>query len=180
MHTHGPEGEHSHKGTAFTTWLDPDLAIEQARAITEAFVRARPDQEEAIRGRFSDLEIDLRTLSDELQRLTTDQGGTLVLFSHPVYQYLIRRYNLRARTVHWEPDEMPTANQWKELDELLAEHPARWMIWEETPSPQIAAELEKRGVESLVFGTCANAPPEGDYLSVMHQNVQQFESIFAD
>ncbi len=27
-HGHGPEGMHSHQETAFTTWLDPSLAIE--------------------------------------------------------------------------------------------------------------------------------------------------------
>ena len=41
-HTHGPEGEHAHAGVAFTTWLDPTLAIEQARAIAGAFEKARP------------------------------------------------------------------------------------------------------------------------------------------
>jgi len=35
-HHHGPEGEHSHASLAFTTWLDPRLAIEQAGAIAEA------------------------------------------------------------------------------------------------------------------------------------------------
>ena len=30
-HSHGPEGEHVHGEVAFTTWLDPTLAIEQAR-----------------------------------------------------------------------------------------------------------------------------------------------------
>ena len=37
VHTHGPTGEHSHGEIAFTTWLDPMLAIEQAdcaRSIT--------------------------------------------------------------------------------------------------------------------------------------------------
>jgi len=32
-HTHGPEGEHAHENLASTTWLDPILAVEQARAI---------------------------------------------------------------------------------------------------------------------------------------------------
>ena len=32
-HSHGPEGEHAHGGTAFTTWLDPTLAVKQADAI---------------------------------------------------------------------------------------------------------------------------------------------------
>jgi len=31
LHQHGPEGEHSHQSTAFTTWLDQLIAIEQAR-----------------------------------------------------------------------------------------------------------------------------------------------------
>ncbi|MGH9391488.1 MAG: metal ABC transporter substrate-binding protein, partial [Vicinamibacteria bacterium] len=42
VHSHGPEGEHSHGETAFTTWLDPTLAIEQALAIRDALTRARP------------------------------------------------------------------------------------------------------------------------------------------
>ena len=36
VHQHGPEGEHSHAGNAFTTWLDPTLAAVQALAIERA------------------------------------------------------------------------------------------------------------------------------------------------
>ena len=43
VHTHGPEGEHSHKGWAFTTWLDPMIAIAQAQAIQEALSEVRPE-----------------------------------------------------------------------------------------------------------------------------------------
>ena len=32
-HQHGPAGEHSHAGTAFTTWMDFDQSIQQAGAI---------------------------------------------------------------------------------------------------------------------------------------------------
>ena len=38
-HNHGPAGEHSHSGIAFTTWLDPTLAIIQAEAIYEALLK---------------------------------------------------------------------------------------------------------------------------------------------
>ena len=30
-HSHGPGGDHEHGELAFTTWLDPTLAVEQAR-----------------------------------------------------------------------------------------------------------------------------------------------------
>jgi len=44
-HQHGPEGEHSHQGTAFTTWLDPQLAIAQAKVLTNALIDLAPTSE---------------------------------------------------------------------------------------------------------------------------------------
>ena len=41
-HSHGREGDHSHSGVAFTTWLDFSLAAEQARAVAAALARLRP------------------------------------------------------------------------------------------------------------------------------------------
>ena len=41
-HSHGPEGAHAHHGTAFTTWLDFELAAQQAKTIAEALGRQRP------------------------------------------------------------------------------------------------------------------------------------------
>ena len=35
-HSHGSEGEHVHRGWAFTTWLDPELATLQAQAVAAA------------------------------------------------------------------------------------------------------------------------------------------------
>ncbi len=39
-HSHGPAGEHAHGAIAFTTWLDPTIAVEQARAVRDARVRS--------------------------------------------------------------------------------------------------------------------------------------------
>jgi zinc transport system substrate-binding protein len=102
------------------------------------------------------------------------------VFSHPVYQYFIRRYGLNGLEVHWEPEEAPTPEQWQELGRLLARHPARWMVWEGTPDPATVAELEKRGLDSVVFDPCGNVPEEGDYLSVMRENVRRFSEVGAE
>src|SRR5688572_561215 len=40
-HSHGKAGEHSHAGTAFTTWLDFQQAVQQASAICEALQKHR-------------------------------------------------------------------------------------------------------------------------------------------
>ncbi len=71
-HSHGPQGAHTHTGKAFTTWLDPSLAILQARAVRDAFAKARPDREAAFQQGFEALEADLRDLD---QRLTSRGGG---------------------------------------------------------------------------------------------------------
>jgi len=177
VHSHGPEGEHSHKGFAFTTWLDPTMAIEQARAISDALSAARAEHRERFESRFRSLEADLQALDVELAGLAATLEGRFVLFSHPVYQYLIRRYGLEAASVHFEPGQMPTDEQWSQLDELLAQRPMQWMIWEDEPLPEIATELKERRVEIAVFQPCANVPAAGDYLTVMNDNVRRFRRL---
>ena len=46
------------------------------------------------------------------------------------------------------------------------------MIWESEPIHASAERLRSLGIESVVFATCANAPDEGDYLTVMRSNVK--------
>jgi zinc transport system substrate-binding protein len=176
-HGHGPAGAHVHAGVAFTTWLDPQLAAQQARAVAEALARARPQQ----RGRFlrgyESLAGDLRELDERLAAAAASLAGAPLLFSHPVYQYLARRYELNDRSLHWEPGEPPTPDMWRELTELLAEHPARAMLWEATPRQATAARLRALGVASAVYAACANPPEDGDFLAVMHANAAAFEAL---
>jgi zinc transport system substrate-binding protein len=172
-HAHGPEGEHAHGGLAFTTWLDPTLALEQARAIAAAFGKARPGQAAAFGERLALLEADLTALDGRFEALAAAIGDRPLLFSHPVYQYLERRYGLNGRSVHWEPDTEPSERQWRELEQLLGEHQARWMVWEGEPLASVAARLEKLGVAGVVFAPCAKVPDEGDLLSVMGANVDR-------
>ena len=176
-HSHGPTGEHSHAGTAFTTWLDMELAIVHARAVADALSGLAPDQQSAIRERLSLLEADLVELDEALTETAARIGGQPVIFSHPVYQYLARRYSLNGRAVHWEPDEAPSDAQWREFASTVAEHEAQWMIWEGEPGAETVTRLRELGIESLVFRPCGNRPPEGDFLSVMRENVQALQNV---
>ncbi len=175
-HTHGPEGERSHKGTASTTWLDPTLAVEQARSIADAFTRARPTQREAFQAGFGALEADLHGLDGRLAAVAESLAGQPLLFSHPVYQYFVRRYSLNGRSLHWEPDQLPDEAMWRAFEELLASHQARWMIWEGEPGEETATRLDAAGLSSLVYETCANVPEDGDFLATMRQNLAALES----
>jgi zinc transport system substrate-binding protein len=179
-HSHGGMGEHSHAGYATTLWLDPLLAAEQADAIAAAFTAARPDRAAAFAEGLAALRRDLESLDARLATAAGRVGDAPLLFSHPVYQYLARRYGLNGRSLHWDPAEVPGHFAWAGFEEKLDGHPARVMVWEGEPAAETRAELERRGISSVVFAPCANAPAsvEGDYLAVMIENAVRLEQAF--
>jgi zinc transport system substrate-binding protein len=174
-HRHGPQGAHSHLGTAATTWLDPTLAEAQAAAVTDALARMRPLWSPEFEERRGSLERDLRALDARLMAVAQRLGGAPILFSHPVYQYLERRYALNGRSLHWEPGEAPDERMWRELTALLEEHPARLLLWEAEPMNATAERLRLLGIRSVEFAPAANAPVRGDWLAVMQENVGRLE-----
>jgi zinc transport system substrate-binding protein len=177
-HSHGLAGKHEHGDVAFTTWLDPLQAIVQAEAIRDALIRKRPGAAGDFNQRFDLLATDLKDLDAQMAAVAKGGISQPLVFSHPVYQYFIRRYSLNGQEVHWEPEESPTPEQWAELKQLLKEHPAQWMIWEGIPNPSTVAELKKSGLDSLTFDPCGNVPETGDYLSVMRDNALNLKNVF--
>lgn len=176
-HSHGPEGEHSHGGTAFTTWLDPALAIAHAEAIAGALRPLLPP-EAPLDANLAALRADLESLDAAMRAAMGDYRGAPLIASHPVYQYLARAYGWNLRELHWEPDEMPAAAEWNKLDALVRGHRTAWMIWEAPPAAGISAELEKRGIATAVFYPLGNAPEAGDYLTVMKENIERLRPVF--
>jgi zinc transport system substrate-binding protein len=177
-HSHGPDSEHSHGDTAFTTWLDPTLAVAQARAIAGAMTRERSEQAAAFEERSAEIEVDWSNLDAALALVFSERGDDPWVGSHPVYQYVARRYSLNLESVHFEPDEFPDDAAWADLESLLVRHPARWMLWEGEPMVETRTRLEKLGVTSVVFDPCGNRPEEGDLLSVMQSNVENLRRAF--
>ncbi len=178
-HSHGPTAEHSHRGTAFTTWLDLDIATEQARSTLEALVRIRPDYESEFRQAFTSLEADLRASDRQLMAVAEKIGDRPILFSHPVYQYLGRRYGLNGVSVHWEPDATPEEALWDQLQALLQQHAARIMIWEAEPLPETKQRLADLGIECVVFQPGGNRPAAGDWLDLVRRSIAALEGAAA-
>lgn len=179
-HSHGPEGAHTHSGRAFTTWLDPTLAVKQADAIRNALTELRPKHADAFRQGYDALRSDLEALDQEIADTVMAASDQPVLFSHPVYQYFERRYGLQARSVHWEPDEAPTDAMWAELRELLEKHPAKVMIWENEPLGKTADKLAELGLSSIVYDPCAHTPSKGDYLAVQRDNLAALARVYSE
>ncbi|MHC5024839.1 MAG: metal ABC transporter substrate-binding protein [Planctomycetota bacterium] len=176
-HVHGPEGAHEHGIVAFTTWLDPTLAVEQARAITDAFNARWPAHRDDFERGYESLQQDLRSLDGQLEKVLAAHGDRPLLASHPVYQYLVRRYGLNVVSVHWEPDEVPNEAMWRELTRIIEAHPATIMLWEAAPIDETVTRLDALGIRPVVFDPCGKRPAAGDYLATMQANIDALRTL---
>jgi zinc transport system substrate-binding protein len=177
-HRHGPQGKHAHAGLAFTTWIDFQQAIQQAEAILKALVNLSPQYEKPFEANFLDLKNDLLALDQRLEQIVANNRAQPLVASHPIYDYFSRRYDLNIRSVLWEPDVVPDARQWAELERLLINHPAKWMIWEGEPNSQSVEQLKSLGIDSVIFDPVGNVPKNGDFLRIMDQNVESLKQAF--
>jgi zinc transport system substrate-binding protein len=177
-HTHGPEGKHVHGKLAFTTWLDLTLAIEQASAVRDAIAMKRPGDEKVLDARFAELEKELMEIDKQLKDLFSKDMKRPLVFSHPVYQYFERGYEINGMSVHWEPDEAPTEARWLELKQMRTRHKSKLMVWEGEPDSGVVKDLKALGIDSVVFDPCGTVPAEGDLLSVMRENVSALTSVY--
>ncbi|TVS19037.1 MAG: zinc ABC transporter substrate-binding protein, partial [Planctomycetaceae bacterium] len=136
-----------------------------------------PEHSSAFHAGWKKLRKDWVELDERLTATHAAYRDQPLLASHPVYQYLERRYGWNLVSMHWEPDEMPEDGDWEDLQEILQDHPAGWMIWEAEPLPEIRQRLAEMGIDSVVFDPCSNVPRSGDLLLTMHDNVKQLQRI---
>lgn len=176
-HSHGLEGEHEHAGIALTTWLDMDLAADQARAIRDALKARWPDHGSLFDDNFAALEADLMALDFEFRNAAREIGSHSVVFSHPVYQYFQKRYDITGPSLHWEPDEVATDDEWEELKATARRIKATMMIWEAEPDEPVTRRLGEMGLRTAVLDPCSNTPANGDFFTVMRKNVQALRQL---
>lgn len=177
VHSHGPEGEHSHKGTASIVWLDFKLALQQANSIYEALILLLPEKELELSKNFDQLKKDLKELDQRAEAISARLGDTYIIASHPVYQYFEAGYDINLINMHWEPNEMPVEEAWNNFDQLTKTHKAQIMIWEDQPTKEIHSKLESLGIRASVFNVCGNKPDAGDFLYMMNENLASLEKL---
>jgi zinc transport system substrate-binding protein len=171
-HSHGPRGEHSHSGFAFTTWMDIELAKQQVNAIAKALGDRWPEHRPTIQTNEAALLDNLTGLDSGYLEQADRLAGRTLIYSHPVYQYFERRYQLSGHSLHWEPDETPSEKQWSELQALMTHLDHGLFIWEDVPAPTMLQRMSEMGLESVVIRPAANRG-KSDWLTEQQSNLQR-------
>ncbi|MGF1502321.1 MAG: metal ABC transporter substrate-binding protein [Paracoccaceae bacterium] len=177
-HSHGPEGEHAHTGTAAFTWLDFAQAAIQAEAVADALARQLPEQAGEIEAARTALLDDLDRLDARAREIAAGLDGRVLIATHPRYQYFARAYGLRIESLEWEAGEAPSAAAWAEFDARVAETGAGLLLWETEPAPEAAAALAARGMVGAVFETGAGRGSEG-FVARMVRNLDRLAEAAA-
>ena len=178
VHAHGPDGEHTHRGTASTTWLDPELAIAQSAAVEKALADLMPAHQDRFRSNRGVLIRELQERAAAIEQAVNTKPDRPVIFSRPVYQYLARRFRMNAETLDWDGGAPPDAEDLALLDELLERHPAAWMIWPEAPSAPVVTALKDRGVTCVVVPIAGAPPADGDLLTAMDATAVSLRQVY--
>ena len=178
-HSHGPEGEHSHEGTASFTWLDLDQAALQAEAVAEALARRLPEEADAIEERLDALRADLAALDEAAHALEPLAEGRTLIATHPRYQYLGRAYGLAIESLEWDAGAAPDATQLDELAALMSGLDAPVLLWEAEPPAEAREAVAALGLADVVFPTLVGRPAEGDFASAMDESVAALAAALA-
>ncbi len=179
-HSHGPAGEHTHEGTDGHTWLDPNNAIRQARAIRNAMVDAFPEQSARFASGLDGLEADLQSLDGALSQATGSLSGVRLVASHPAYNYLATRYGWDIENLALDPDsDDAEVAKAAVLGVGNPDNKPIVLLWESEPRASVADALAAElGVRNVVFSPAELVEPERleageDYLSTMRANIER-------
>ena len=103
-HQHGPDGPHSHPGTVWSTWLDPELCAAQLHQVSIACGRLVPEQKKSIEAAEARLSAELNSLIpmiDSIKAAGKHEART-VYSDTPHYLYLTRRLGWTLSYLHWD------------------------------------------------------------------------------
>lgn len=181
-HSHGPEGEHTHEGVDGHTWVDPQIAMQQARAIHAGLVRLMPEDRAALDENLESLLEDLASIDERWKALAPRLREATLLASHPAYNYAARRYGLKIKNLDLDPEAPLEPDALHDIEHALegaSEGAVRVLLWEGRPLPETVERLEREhAIRSAWISPAESHDPEAgsDFLAVMRANLDRLAS----
>lgn len=180
VHSHGPEGEHSHPLMISRTWLDPRLARKQATYLSQELQQQYPALREAIVGRE-------RTLAERLDSIAaawpaSEATARRVLTATPDMKFLTRFAGLEDRHFQWEAgttlqqaqSDLAAARQG--IEEAGQPFPKLLLVPRELPLrtlPGWPALLQSQGLAEVPIDLIDLPVAGQDFLDRLQQNLER-------
>lgn len=169
-HQHGPDGAHSHPGTVWATWLDPELAASQLHSVTTACKKVLPELADQMTANAARLAAELQSVDQATEDLAqrTKDAPRAVLSDGPYYQYLLRRLGWSLTYAHWPEADSETklseANK-AELKKLATPDSGRLFLMSADRSAADAEFAESLGLTVVRIDLCERTSDNSASLS---------------
>lgn len=157
VHQHGPDGAHSHPGTVWATWLDPELLASQMRQVQDALTSLSPDHARVFANRAAELQQQLNQLDQQLNRLAakTSKMKLTILSDGPYYLYLGRRLGLDIQYLHWPATTAALSeDDQKAFRDTVNQTDFHLFLMLDSRGPDAQKLLESAGLQAVTIDLC--------------------------
>lgn len=198
VHSHGPEGEHSHPVMASRTWLDPSLAKKQANYIVKQLKKTYPDRADRFDQNLDALQARLDELVDAVDsvRDRAKASSPMVWTAGSQFEFLTRSAGLSAEPLKGFSQDSKLSGE-----ELLASVKSQLQDKSAISSQQssnsesgslegeklklvliderfllsedLSALVSSLGIKLVCIDLLDHPPANSDYISAMKLNIQR-------
>lgn len=187
-HDHGHDEEaheHSHEADPHV-WLSPVLAQQEVQTITDAIVKADPENKEYYKTESSEYIEELKALDEKYRTELAKKTSNEFITQHTAFSYLAKEYGLVQVPISGiSPSEEPSAAKLAELKSYAQDHKIKVIYFEELTSSKVADTLAKElGADTEVLNALEGLSDDQqnageNYITVMEENLEQLKkSLF--
>lgn len=187
-HAHAEEAhehEHSHDADPHV-WLSPVLAQQEVQTITDAIVKADPENKEYYKTESSEYIEELKALDEKYRTELAKKTSNEFITQHTAFSYLAKEYGLVQVPISGiSPSEEPSAAKLAELKSYAQDHKIKVIYFEELTSSKVADTLAKElGADTEVLNALEGLSDDQqnageNYITVMEENLEQLKkSLF--
>ena len=176
IHTHGPEGEHSHPYFVPYPWLDPNLAAKQAETICKSLCHSYPDKEAAFQENLTALKLDLKSIAETYP---TEQSENKLVSLNPYFKFLTRAIGLIDQHLLFfdEPSGADIDKVIKNVQQMLRDAKANHVVCSSTITEEFSNALNQSSIRFTKLDLLDTIPTKGDFLDAMKDNIEKLKAL---
>lgn len=168
------------------TWLDPVLAKEEARNISNAIIQIDPANKDAYTANTQALLQKLDQLDNAHKTGLASCTTKDIITSHAAFGYLAHQYGLtQVPIAGLSPDEEPSAQALIATAKFVQEHNVKYIFFESLLSQKLSQTIaHETGAQTLELnpleGLTKNQQQQGeDYFTVMYNNLHNLQTALS-
>ena len=178
VHSHGPEGEHSHPTMVSRTWLDPAMLTKQANYITLQLCKQCPDKAEQFKDNLVSVTTKLKSITPE----TSPEPSVSVFSATPELKFLTRATGVNDLHFNWN-ENTTLAQAEADFAEKKPASAPEFILFPQrlkTLAEQFKPLLKQQEVEPVFVDMLDKAIANQDFLKRLSDNFAKMKKITFD